>query len=164
MIGGVGWASTHTEFVTKNGSSIGPDIPPSWGACATRINATHGILIGVDTTIAKETLFVNLETFQMETGPEVSILRYHSACSRFSHVNGSEYIIVAGGNSASGKTTEILNVSDNSATWITGIMISFKRQTLKLKMSEPLTNLICRSLWLRYTNYCLLLGHLYPMF
>ena len=144
MIGGVGRASTHTEFVTKNGSSIGPDIPPSWGACATRINATHGILIGVGGFNSKETLFVNFQTYpyQMETGPELSIRRYYSACSRFSHVNGSEYIIVAGGNSASGKTTEILNVSDNSATWITGIMISFKRQTLKLKMSEPLTNLI----------------------
>ena len=49
----------------------------------------------------------------MQTGPELSIMRYHSACSRFSHVNGTEYVIVAGGNSeVDGTSTEILNVSD----------------------------------------------------
>ena len=58
----------------------------------------------------------------METGPELSIVRYHSACSRFSHVDGTEYVIVAGGNSASGVSTEILNVSDNSGTWIAGTL------------------------------------------
>ena len=83
------------------------------------MNVTHGILIGGYPGMI-ETHIVNLESFQMETGPELSISSKHSACSRFSHVNGTEYVIVAGGWYA-GVSTEILNVSDNSGTWIAGI-------------------------------------------
>ena len=127
IIGGLRDASTKTEFVTKDGSTIGPDINSTSGACATRMNATHGIVIGGYDN-SKETLFVNFQTFpyQMETGPELSIRRWHSACSRFSHVNRTEYVIVAGGHGkASENTTDILNVSDNSGTWITGTYNDF---------------------------------------
>ena len=59
----------------------------------------------------------------METGPELSKDRYHSACSRFSHVDGTEYVIAAGGNDDFDMdSTEILNVNDNSGTWIAGIL------------------------------------------
>ena len=85
------------------------------------MNASHGILIGGGYPGSKETYIVNLKSFQMETGPELSIERSHSACSRFSHVNGTEYVIVAGGWYA-GVSTEILNVRDNSGTWIAGIL------------------------------------------
>ena len=125
VIGGVGSAMRKTEIVTEHGSTIGPDTPSMAGSsCATHINATHGILIGIGNAYSnKESLILNLETYHMEAGPELSIKRDHAACSKFGHVNGTEYIIVAGG-WTSGTTTEILNISDNSGTWIAGKMLS----------------------------------------
>ena len=97
VIGGTGAASTKTELVNENGATAGPDIPTaSEGLCATQMNSNHGILIGADNNDKTKSLIFNLETFQMDTGPELTLTRDHSACSRFSNPNGDEYVIVVG--------------------------------------------------------------------
>ena len=97
VIGGTGDAATKTELVNENGATAGPDIPfPSEGLCATQMTSNHGILIGANNNDRTKSLIFNLETFQMDTGPKLSLARDHSACSRFSHANGDQYVIVAG--------------------------------------------------------------------
>ena len=64
--------------------------------CATQINSTHGIIMGGGYTL-KQTLIVNLNDFDMTTGPTLRKERRQHSCSRISAANGTDYVIVVGG-------------------------------------------------------------------
>ena len=64
--------------------------------CATQINSTHGIIMGGGYT-EKQTLIVNLNDFDMTTGPTLRKERRQHSCSRISAANGTDYVIVVGG-------------------------------------------------------------------
>ena len=77
-------------------------------------------------------LIVRFEDFQMTEGPKMIIPRQGHACGNFQHLNGTNYVIVAGNvwyhNS---RPIEILNVDSNDG-WIQGklfIFQSFKAYT-----------------------------------
>ena len=65
--------------------------------CATQINSTHGIIMGGFGSDLKETLIVNLNDFDMITGPTLQKSRYGHSCARISAANGTDYVIVVGG-------------------------------------------------------------------
>ena len=75
--------------------------------CATQINSTHGIIMGGFGSELKETLIVNLNDFDMITGPTLQKSRYGHSCARISAANGTDYVIVVGG-SYDTLTSEIL--------------------------------------------------------
>ena len=64
--------------------------------CATQINSTHGIIMGGGYTV-KQTLIVNLNDFDMITGPTLQKARRSHSCARISAANGTDYVIVVGG-------------------------------------------------------------------
>ena len=63
--------------------------------CATQINSTHGIIMGGSEYT--KTLIVNLNDFDMITGPTLQKSRYGPSCARISAANGTDYVIVVGG-------------------------------------------------------------------
>ena len=74
--------------------------------CTTQINSTHGIITG-GTWYSKKTLIVNLNDFDMMTGPTLQKSRYGHSCARISAANGTDYVIVVGG-SGNELSSEIL--------------------------------------------------------
>ena len=77
----------------------GPDLPwEFYRHCATQINSTHGILIGGPGNM-KGSLIVDLNNFEMTLGPDLTgDGRREHVCTKFSHQNGTNYVVVAGGN------------------------------------------------------------------
>ena len=63
--------------------------------CATQINSTHGIIMGGSEY--SKSLIVNLNDFDMITGPTLQKSRYGPSCARISAANGTDYVIVVGG-------------------------------------------------------------------
>ena len=93
-------ASKSSEFVDKNGSINGPNLPYGFtDHCATIINSTHAVLTGGRGVNHMPTLFVNIanEIYSMTEGPILSTERYGHGCSTFRNSNGTNFIIVAGG-------------------------------------------------------------------
>ena len=63
--------------------------------CATQINSTHGIIMGGSEY--SKSLIVNLNDFDMITGPTLQKARRSHSCARISAANGTDYVIVVGG-------------------------------------------------------------------
>ena len=64
--------------------------------CATQINSTYGIITG-GTYSRRKTFIVNLNNFDVSTGPTLRKERRRHSCSRISAANGTDYVIVVGG-------------------------------------------------------------------
>ena len=101
VIGGDNSAAEKTaEFVDINGKNsimLEEQLPFRLEYhCATQINSTHGIIMGGGYTL-KQTLIVNLNNFDMTTGPTLRKERRQHSCSRISAANGTDYVIVVGG-------------------------------------------------------------------
>ena len=65
--------------------------------CATQINSTYGIITGGDDGAQRKTFIVNLNNFDVSTGPTLRKERRRHSCSRISAANGTDYVIVVGG-------------------------------------------------------------------
>ena len=74
--------------------------------CATQINSTYGIITG-GTYSRRKTFIVNLNNFDVTTGPNLQKPRHSHSCARISAANGTDYVIVVGG-SYDTLTSEIL--------------------------------------------------------
>ena len=69
-----------------------------WYHCATQINSTHGIITGgYREASLYQTLILNFNDFEMTTGPTLRKERYIHSCTRISATNGTDYVIVVGG-------------------------------------------------------------------
>ena len=64
--------------------------------CTTQINSTYGIITG-GTYSRRKTFIVNLNNFDVSTGPTLRKERRRHSCSRISAANGTDYVIVVGG-------------------------------------------------------------------
>ena len=118
------------EIVDENGShSNGSELPwEFYKHCSIKLNQTHAILTG-GATYPSRTLIVNLNNSETTRGPDFEVSdRYSHACSRLSHHNGSNYMIVAGGYSSSqaDDRTEILDVGNIDKGWYQGKTINIK--------------------------------------
>ena len=101
VIGGSDSAAQKTvEFVDsneKNSIMLEEQLPfEVQFHCTTQINSTHGIITG-GTWYSKKTLIVNLNDFDMMTGPTLRKSRAYHSCTRISAANGTDYVIVVGG-------------------------------------------------------------------
>ena len=95
-----GESLSSIEIVDENGSHSS-EIRLPWkfeSHCATKLNQTHAMLTGgKDHPAPSRTLIVNLNNSETTRGPDFKVsVRYSHACSRLSHPNGTNYIIVAG--------------------------------------------------------------------
>ena len=92
-------ATRTSEIVDGSIVTRGPDLPwEFYRHCATQINSTHGILIGGPGNM-KGSLIVDLNNFEMTLGPDLTgDGRREHVCTKFSHQNGTNYVVVAGGN------------------------------------------------------------------
>ena len=92
-------ATTTSEIVDGSTVTRGPDLPWEFDRhCATQINSTHGILIGGPGNM-KGSLIVDLNNFEMSSGPDLTgDGRREHVCTKFSHKNETNYVVVAGGN------------------------------------------------------------------
>ena len=99
VIGGTDLGET-AEFVDINGknSIMFEEQLPFWFEyhCATQINSTYSIITG-DYWSNQKTLIVNLNDFDVTTGPILQKQRYGHSCARISAANGTDYVIVVGG-------------------------------------------------------------------
>ena len=73
--------------------------------CATQINSSYGIITGG--YWPRKTFNVNLNNFDVTTGPNLQKPRHSHSCARISAANGTDYVIVVGG-SYDTLTSEIL--------------------------------------------------------
>ena len=88
------------EIIDENGSHSS-ELRLPWKFerhCAIELNQTHAMLTGgKDHPAPSRTLIVNLNNSETTRGPDFKVsVRYSHACSRLSHPNGTNYIIVAG--------------------------------------------------------------------
>ena len=90
--------------------------------CSIKLNQTHAILTG-GAKYPIKTLIINLNDFETTRGPDFKVSKRDShACSRLSHHNGTNYIIIAGGYSDLdiSKSTEILDIDNVDRGWYQG--------------------------------------------
>ena len=118
------------EIVDENGShSSGSELPWKFHKhCSIKLNQTHAMLTG-GSEYPSKTLIINLNNSEMTRGPDFKVNdRDSHACSRLSHHNGTNYIIVAGGYSDLDitKSTEILDVDKIDSGWSQGKTINIK--------------------------------------
>ena len=118
------------EIVDENGShSSGLVLPRKFHKhCAIKLNQTHAMLTG-GSLYPSKTLIINLNNSETTSGPDFKVSHRDShACSRLSHHNGTNYIIVAGGYSGLDitKSTEILDVDYIDSGWYEGKTINIK--------------------------------------
>ena len=115
-------ARKTTELVdinAKNSKMLEDELPFELEEhCATQINSTYGIITG-GTYSRRKTFIVNLNNFDVSTGPTLRKERRRHSCSRISAANGTDYVIVVGG-VYDAQTSEIL--VGNS--WKDGILSS----------------------------------------
>ena len=122
-------ASKSYEIVDENESILGSELPWEFSNhCSVKLNETHAILTG-GTIYPFRTLIVNLNNLNMTQGPNIAVNRNSHACSRLSHPNGTNYIIIAGGYTRSYRaaetvdieaSTEILDVNNIAKGWYQG--------------------------------------------
>ena len=119
------------EIIDENGShSSGSELPwEFYKHCSIKLNQTHAMLTG-GSEYPSKTLIINLNNSETTSGPDFKVShRYAHACSRLSHLNGTNYIIVAGGFSGLDtitKSTEILDVDKIDSGWSQGKTINIK--------------------------------------
>ena len=131
VTGGLGSSPTSTDLIDEHGSTPGVELPRNIGEhCMTYMNGTHGIILGGGSGNGHKTLMVELSNFQFTEGPLMNVYRAEHACSYFHAPNGTNYVIVAGGGSASDKT-EILNVDDVELGWYYGKKYEINVQSMK---------------------------------
>ena len=135
MTGGLGSSPTSTDLIDEHGSTPGVELPQSFGEhCMTYMNDTHGIILGGLYGNGRKTLMVELSNFQFTEGPLMNEYRAEHACSYFHSPNGTNYVIVSGGSSASypiSDKTEILNVDDVELGWYYGKKYEINVQSMK---------------------------------
>ena len=110
VIGGSGsGARKTTELVDINGKNsimLEDQLPfEIYSHCATQINSSYGIITGG--YWPRKTFNVNLNNFDVTTGPNLQKPRHSHSCARISAANGTDYVIVVGG-SYDTLTSEIL--------------------------------------------------------
>ena len=125
-----------TELIDLNdGATLGPDLPWEFRYhCVAKMNTSHSIIVGG--YHPTRTLIVNLVTFQMTKGPDLTGNgRGYHACAYISHNNGSNFVIAAGGRYYEDNgnhyldTSEILNVDKvTSNGWFSGILLKETNQ------------------------------------
>ena len=87
------------EIIDENGSHSS-ELRLPWKFerhCAIKLNQTHAMLTGgKDHPAPSRALIINLNNSETTSVPDLVRGRYSHACSRLSHPNGTNYIIVAG--------------------------------------------------------------------
>ena len=122
------------EIIDENGSHSNKSTELPWefyNHCSIKLNQTHAMLTGGYYNPSK-TLIVNLNNFETTGGPNFNVSNREShACSKISHPNGTNYIIVAGGSGSKygatvtvdyeyNESTEILDVDNINRGWYQG--------------------------------------------
>ena len=84
-----------------------------------KLNDSQAVILGGYGGNSKKSLFVNLINFEMTPGPKMNSERYAFACTVFESQahEGRPVIIVAGSETGTGKTTEILDYTVENAEW-----------------------------------------------
>ena len=88
--------------------------------CATKINSTHGMIIGgfQDNVLVPNTLFINLNTYETSPGPQFRQGRYWFGCG-----STPNKVVIGGGMNENEEildSTEILDLSTPNPTWTSG--------------------------------------------
>ena len=130
-------ATRTSEIVDGSIVTRGPDLPWEFRYhCVAKMNTSHSIIVGG--YYPTRTLIVNLVTFEMTKGPDLTGngRGYHS-CAYISHNNGSNFVIAAGGRYYEDNgnhyldTSEILDVDKVSSNgWFSGICTSYKNKSI----------------------------------
>ena len=123
VTGGYSAAYNTTELVDLDGAVSGKKLPWNFSRhCIIMMNKSHSILVG-GAGNPKQSLIVNLDTFEMTTGPNLTGRgRTDHACAHIRHYNGSNYVIAAGGGPDTDTltTSEVLNVDNALNLWSPG--------------------------------------------
>ena len=84
-----------------------------------KLNDSQAIILGGYGVNSKKTLFINLVNFEMTPGPKMNTEKYAFACTVFESQahEGRSVIIVTGSQIGTGKTTEILDYTIETAVW-----------------------------------------------
>ena len=94
--------------------------------CATRVNETHGLLIGGFQFFGTsyKTYYINLKTLDTSYGPELKTERRNLGCA----TADNRYVIVAGGHDGSNylRSTEILDLTKPNPSWTCGKKSNFE--------------------------------------
>ena len=77
---------------------------------------TFMVIGGHDGSQRKQTLFIHMGNNSYTEGPNLLVARHWHACHTI-HVNSEDYIIVAGGEGASSKSTEVLRKANYGTGW-----------------------------------------------
>ena len=125
---------TNSEFIDLNEgtTTAGPDLPVRMdGACASYINSSHVIisnqypLPGVSTApVYYHSFIVDMNNnFAITVGPDIpGANQFHTCgCTRFMHPNGTNYVVLASGDSSPGFNTRI--ISETLDAWIEGKIV-----------------------------------------
>ena len=114
------------ETVNSSGSTRSENTLPfvyALGGCATKVNETHGLLIGgwQDGNVSSHTHFINLNTLETSPGPELKQKRERFGCA----VADNTKVVVGGGVEDSWPfkllaTTEILDLTMPNPSWTSG--------------------------------------------
>ena len=115
-----------TEFIDHSGTTPGPVFPEEiYRTCASYINATHAIVTTVRGSIHSYIVDLN-DNFAITEGPTIDPFTYaDSGCARFMHPNGTNFVILAGGESGyHADQTELISDA-NFDTWLEGKIITY---------------------------------------
>ena len=84
-----------------------------------KLTDSQAVILGGYGVNSKKTLFINLVNFEMTPGPKMNTEKYAFACTVFESQahQGRSVIIVAGSQIGTGKTTEILDYTIETAVW-----------------------------------------------
>ena len=146
MTGGEGPSNRKSiEIIDENGASLGPELQLDFSNhCATKFNETHAILTGGEIN-KRGTSIINLENSNTRR-ISLNVERNAHACSRLSHPNGTNYIIVAGGLKnyySKDDSTEILDVNNIDRGWYQGKIKIRMRIWNCLNNVHILSNYLC---------------------
>ena len=110
-----------SELVDENGTTPGPDLPWNFEmGCVSMMNDTHAIITGGRQS-SQKTMIARIEDLTITEGPELTRKYWTHGCSKLSHSNGTNYIVVAGGQSyGNRKIVDLLNVDSIDEGWFEG--------------------------------------------
>jgi len=125
-----------TELISSSGSEEGTDFPVRIvGHCSFPFNATHAIVTGGDQNgdySSAKTWFVDLTTTTITPGPTMKTGREMHGCSIFQDGTKSYGIVSGGWNGMFLRSTEMIDLDQESPTWTEGPKLPRKLEDLTL--------------------------------
>ena len=114
-----------STLISSSGSEEQNKFPVRiYGHCSFPFNATHGIVTGgkQDGSTSPNTWFVDLTTTTVSPGPTMKIgKRSYHGCSKFQHGTKSFGVVAGGVGNVDPKSTEMINLDQESPEWIEGM-------------------------------------------